>query len=390
MNKAIPFLFYYLVLSAVVSFSPYLVLHYELLNFTGAQIGLLVGIPPLLTTFTLPLLTGIADATNRHRLLLSGALLFMVTATLLLLVLETFGLILLLITFAINVFAVINPLANSATMVMLGNQQELYGRVRLGGTLGYSVTSAVMGGLVQNYTLRIAFISAAMFFFLAFLVSQKLTHHDGLTTNHADWSQVGQLFSNPYILTFLVIGFSGGLTFAAVNNYLFPYMKSLGATEMMMGFALTAGTIAEIPVMIFVNRFIKQYRAYTLAVFAVFMTAVRFLIFAIAPNAMVVLAAQLLNGLSYPLLMIAGVTYMHEVAPDGFRATAQGLFNMMLTGIGASIGGFLGGLLFDWVGLRWMYVIFALILMVLLAGVTGVRQLLPPEHIQPVPTTSAG
>ena len=65
-----PFSFYFFIFAGVASYSPYLVLYYQSLSFTGAQIGLLTGIAPLITLVSLPLMTGLADRTNRHGLIM--------------------------------------------------------------------------------------------------------------------------------------------------------------------------------------------------------------------------------------------------------------------------------------------------------------------------------
>ena len=70
-----PFVFYFLLFAGIASFGPYQVLYYQSLSFTGAQIGLLVGIAPLITMVSLPLVTGFADRTNKHRLVMGLSLL---------------------------------------------------------------------------------------------------------------------------------------------------------------------------------------------------------------------------------------------------------------------------------------------------------------------------
>ena len=146
-----------------------------------------------------------------------------------------------------------------------------------------------------------------------------------------------------------------------------------------MGLALTIGTIAEVPVLFFVSRFLQRFRAYAVVVFSMAMTGLRLLLLAVAPTPAFVLLVQLLNGFNYPLLTVAGVTYADEQAPKGFRATAQGLFNAAVGGIGAAVGGFAGGILFESMGAKGMYLVLSVFVAVVLVSVSLVRQSLPPE-----------
>jgi PPP family 3-phenylpropionic acid transporter len=374
-----PFSFYFLLFAGAASYRPYLVLYYQSLSFTGAQIGLLVGIAPLVTLVSLPLVTGLADRTNTHRLIMSLSLLAVISGLILFPYLKTFILLFCIAILNRIFFSPTIPLSDSATMFMLGDRKDLYGRIRLGGTIGFSIVATVAGSLVENYGLKIAFWSAAGVFFIAFLVSQKLVHGGEKSGKPADRGWASELLKNPHFLLFLLIGCSGGISFATINTYLFPYMKELGAGESMMGLALTIGTIAELPVLFFVSRFIKRFKAYTLMIFSIAMTGLRFLLLAVAPNPTFVLFVQLLNGFNHPLLTVAAVTYADEVAPKGFRATAQGLFTTALGGIGFAVGGFAGGLLFESVGAKGMYLVFCIFVALVLVFVSLVRHTLPPE-----------
>ena len=379
-NRVWPFSFYFLFFAGVATYFPYLVLYYQSLSFTGAQIGVLAGIAPLVTLVSLPLVTGLADRTNRHRLIMGVSFSVVVSGLVLYPFLKTFSLLLGLAIVGNLAFSPILSLSDSATMFMLGDRKDLYGRIRLGGTFGFGLVATVAGSLVESHGLRIAFWSAAGLFFLAFLVSRKLVHGGEEGAKPADMGRASDLLKNPHFLLFLMVGFSAGVSFAAIHTYLFPYMKALGAGGATMGLALTIGTISEIPVLFFVNRFIKRFKAYPLLVFAIAAIGLRLLLLAVAPNPTFVLFVQLLNGFNYPLLTVAAVTYADEHAPKGYRATAQGLFNASTGGIGSAVGGFAGGLLFESMGAEGMYLVCCLFVALILVFVGLVRRALPPER----------
>ena len=382
MRKIVPFSFYFIFFAGVASFGPYRVLYFQSLNFTGAQIGLLVGIAPLITVISLPIITGLADRTNKHRLIMSLALLIIVSALIVYPYVETFAILLVLTILYTIFFSSIMPLSASATMFMLGSRRDLFGRMRVGGTIGFSIAATVIGTFVEDNGLKIAFWSAAVLFFIAFLISQKMVHSEDVDEENnqpEDSGRASELLKNPHFLLFLLLGFSGGLSSTTLNTYLFPYMKELGAGESVMGLALTFGTLVEVPVLFFVSRFIQRFKAYPVVIFSIVMTALRFLLMAVATTPTFVLFIQLLNGFNHPLLTVAGVTYADENAPKRFRATAQGLFNAAMGGIGSAVGGFTGGLLFESIGAKGMYLCFGIFIVFILIFVSLLRRILPPE-----------
>jgi PPP family 3-phenylpropionic acid transporter len=154
-------------------------------------------------------------------------------------------------------YAPISPFADSATMFMLADEKELYGRIRLGGTLGFGLAASMAGLSVQNFGLRYAFWGSAVLLFLAFLVSQKLVFGQSRTGASIEQG-VRALLADRRWLLFLTLALAGGFALAATNNYLFSYLKELGATEAIMGLALTLGTLSEIPVLFFGHRLLRD------------------------------------------------------------------------------------------------------------------------------------
>jgi PPP family 3-phenylpropionic acid transporter len=88
---------------------------------------------------------------------------------------------------------------------------------------------------------------------------------------------------------------------------------------------------------------------------------------------------QLLNGLTFPAMWMAGVAYAHERAPAGLTTSAQGMFSAMVFGIGSAAGGFLGGPLLEILGGRGLFMTYGVIVFVILAIGVLIGRLLPEE-----------
>lgn len=388
MNKFWSFSFYFVFFAGVASFGPYRVLYYQSLDFTGAQIGLLVGIAPLITAVSLPFLTGLADKSNRHKTMMSALLFLLILLIFVYPLVTDFALMLMVAILLTVCFSAVMPFAASAIIYMLQGRRDLFGRMRLGGTIGFSIASTIIGALVESNGLRIGFWAAAIIMLGALIVSLKLEHTDKKVKKREEKGNARDLLKNPHFVLFLLLGFCGGISFTTINTYLFPYMQELGAGESIMGLALTFGTLVEIPVLFFMSNFVKRFKPYALVMFSIVMTGLRFFLLAIVPDPTLVLFVQLLNGFNHPLLTTAGAIYADEQAPEGYRATAQGLFNVAVSGIGAALGGFMGGLMFDSLGARGMYFVFGVMIVVVVIVVTFVRRFLPAENpvVIPEPT----
>ena len=360
---------------------PFLILYYERLGFSGPQIGLLTGISPLVTLASAPLWTNLADITRRHRLVVSAILVVAAGCLAALPFLTNFWLVLVTAVLLSACFVPVNSFFDSATMFMLGGQQALYGRVRLGGTFGYGIMGYLAGLLIQRYDIRLALWAAAALLLLTLIIAQYL-RYGALKPEPGQPGSARTLLADPHWWPFLALAFGGGLSTLISTNYLFAYMRELNASEAAMGLAITLSTVAEVPVLFFGNRLITRFRSGPLLMGAMVITGARLLLFYFAVTPNLVLGLQLLNGLTFPLMWLAGVAYAHEHAPASLAATAQGLFGAMVYGFGSAVGGFAGGPLFERIGGRATYIAFGLVILGIV-GLVAVAQRLAPAAPEP-------
>ena len=381
MNKIWPFSFYFLYYAAMAYFAPFIVLYYQEIRFNGPQIALLTGIPPLITLFAAPFWTNIADATHRHRLVMSLGIAITIFSVLLLQYLDTFALIFLVVVVIYFFFSPVSSLADSATIAMLGADKAKYGRVRMGGTIGWGLFALIAGTMINNYGLKLAFWGFSFFSLINLLVAQKLVYDD--STWRASLSSVGirYFLANRKWQIFLFSALLGGLGASSVASFLSPYMAEMGASKFLMGLAITIATLTELPIFFFGNRLVKRFTSQGLFMIALVMMGIRSIMYALVTTPLGVFVVQIFGGTIFPAMWLAGVAYADELAPAGLKSTAQGLFGAMSFGFGAAIGGFLGGLLLESIGGRGMYLVFGLIILGGLALIEVIKRILPIEEV---------
>ena len=380
MRKIWPFGLSFLMFAGYATVGPFFVLFYQSLGFSGTQIGVLTGIAPLVTFLIVPLWTRLADKTHRHRLLMSVALAGGILVVSLFPLPRAFAPILGLAVL-LNVFlAPVTPFADNAAMFMLGEKKNLYGRIRVGGTIGYGVAASLAGVLVHRFGLASAFWGCSSMFLLALLVSLRLVHAEPNASVHSrPKASLRAFLATPRWPLFLAVAFAGGLSLSSFN-YLFSFMAELGAKESIMGLALTIGTIAEVPILLLSHRLIKCLSPYPVLMLAILMMGIRLLLFAVSVTPGHILLSQILNCITFPLAWVAAVSYANEIAPTGLTTTAQGLLSATVYGFGMAVGGFLGGPLLERLGGRGLYLVFGVVVLAIVALVALIQSRLPAER----------
>jgi PPP family 3-phenylpropionic acid transporter len=354
MKRSWPFAFYLFYFAAAVFIQPNFVVYLQKLDFSGAQVGILAGMIPLVIMLGAPLWTALADANNRHRLIMSVTILLTVLTAILFPLVNSFALIIPLVILYALFAAPIIPFADSATMSMLAEDRAMYGRVRLGGTIGWGALALLAGPIIGAYGIRWAFWGFAAILIFTLFISQEFSY----AKKPKQESLVGDLhlvLIDTRWTLFLTLAFVAGIAFTVINSFLFPYMEELDINSTTRYIALTISTVSELPILFFANHLLTRFRAYRLLVLAMTVTGMRLLLYAAFNFQTGILAFQFLNAMTFPLFLVAGVSYANEISPEGMKSTAQGLFGAMVSGFGAAVGGFAGGLLIEAIGGRWLF-----------------------------------
>jgi len=379
-KKIWPFSFYFLYFAGFSSFLPFIVIFYQQLNFNGTQIGLLTGVPPLIILIAAPFWTGVADSAQRHKLVMSLGLVVAIVIGFLFPSASNFVLVFMLIVVFNFFYSPVSPLSDSATMTMLGEQREMYGRIRLGGTIGWGVFAPVAGFLAQKYGLKVVFWAFSVLTLINLFVGQKFSFGKA-DANAGGNGGVKVLLRDRRWIYFLSVAFLGGLGVFSATTYLYPYMKELGASETQMGIASTIATLTEMVVFFYGDRLVKRFTSQRLFMIALVLIGIRSLLYAAVNTIYLVWAVQAFGGMVFPAMWSAGVAYADEHAPAGLKSTAQGLLGAVAFGFGSAVGGFVGGPLLENIGGREMFLAFGIIILAGLALVEGAKRMFPEKNL---------
>jgi len=300
-----------------------------------------VALPGLLQIIATPLWGLVADGLQIHRVLLPLA----VAGTLLPVLLTgrtgSFELLLALVAILALFTAPVTPLADSATLALLGDQRARYGALRVWGAVGWGLSTLAAGMLVQRLGLAIVFPSYALIGALAVLVALFLPR---ASLPKVDLRAAARTMArDARWARFLGCIFLIGCCNAIINGFLSLYLQDLGASGEQIGWAIAIASISELPVLVFAPLVLRRWGARPLLICAGVLYALRAGIYIAAPSLGWALAAQVLHGPCFAALWAGGVDEAHRLAPQGMEVTAQSLFGTLFFGVATAVASVIGG-----------------------------------------------
>jgi PPP family 3-phenylpropionic acid transporter len=288
----------------------------------------------------------LADATHKHRLVLLVTIAGVWVAIAAMTRAETFASLIPVVCLFALAIAPIVPLVDNSVMAGLGERKSEYGRIRVWGSYGWGLAAAIVGIIIQQSGLSSAFIIYLVLMVVLFAISTRLpiyTASLGSSVRHG----FRVLMTNGRWLLFLGVALVEGLSLGIFLNYLFLYLDEMGASKTIMGLSLTFATLSEIPVFLYSKKMLERWGAPMLLAFSMGATVIRAFAYVAMTAPWQVLPISLLHGPTFAALWAAGVAYADQTAPAGLGATAQGLFGSAVFGLGAALGAFIGGYLYD-------------------------------------------
>lgn len=345
-------LFYGVYWGVIGMFEPYMTVHFLRLGFTGQQIGWLAAVFPLFNFLFTPLVSRLADRTNRRVLILAAAtacfaamLAFLPFPTTFLGVLPIFALVM--------VFrSPLTALADSLIARMSETHQLNFGSMRLWGSIAFTLTSLGLAAAWQRSGFKLMFwVSSACFILVvlaAFFLEEPEASKPLILGNEPPPDQprpsglpeAGILFL--LAGNFLIVGavFMAG-TFGTV------YLASLKGGEAYVGALFGLSALAEVPGMLFGRRLAHRFGDTSTLLFSYALTGVGFIGYAFSFSPLPLLLFAMLRGVGFGVFLVTTVTIINRRAPENMFATYQGLEKSLCWGLAPLLGGPLSGWIYQ-------------------------------------------
>lgn len=244
------------------------------------------------------------------------------------------------------VFVPTISVANSLAFANIKDAQKEFGLVRMGGTIGwvlaswplYFILKGTSGDALTNAQSAIFLVSGIASLALAGY-SLTLPHTPPKPATEAGeslaWVKAGRLLAIPYILVLFLVTFID----STIHNGYFAlageFLGKIGIAPENIMPVMSLGQISEILTMAVLGMVLKKMGWKVTMILGILGHAARFAVFAFMNESIpVIVAVQVLHGICYAFYFATVYIFIDAVFPKDVRTSAQGLFNLLILGLG--------------------------------------------------------
>ena len=270
-----------------------------------------------------------------------------------------------------------NSIANSIAFANIKDPQKEFGLVRMGGTIGWilaawpftfilvdwdKVHAANPQGLVKwlgtvlgsgltgeallqgtRWTYIVAGIASLVLAAYSLTLPHTPPKKIEVGADRFAWLEALKLLKQPFVLVLWIVTFVDAFVLYSYFNWTGVFLGAkpeaggVGIPGNWIMPVMSLGQIAEMLTMVILGATLKRLGWRWTMVIGILGHAARFAVYAFWPEALPVIVVQLLHGVCYAFFFATVYIFANEFFPQDVRASAQGLFNMMILGVGALV-----------------------------------------------------
>jgi PPP family 3-phenylpropionic acid transporter len=253
------------------------------------------------------------------------------------------------------------PLANSMAFQALKGRPHGYAGIRLWGTIGYILAAVGAGAVIDRLGLRMGMYGVALALMACGAVAWAGRSRERVRLAPAGLGEILEILRDRRFLTLVSATGLAWMSYGPYSTFYTIHLEALGRSRAFAGAAWALAATSELVVMLLWPRMCYWAQPRTWLMIALAAHPVRWLLSSIAHDPVLLLAIQLTHAFTFGVLYLAAVQNVERMAPEGLRATAQGVFASVTFGVGGLVGNSLGGFLYEPLGMTALYIAAALV-----------------------------
>jgi nucleoside transporter len=154
------------------------------------------------------------------------------------------------------------------------------------------------------------------------------------------WLEAVRLLKVPCVMVLFVVTFFDAAVHQCYFIWTNDFLKHVGIAANWVMPVMSIGQMAEIGTMAILGLALKRLGWCRTMVLGILAHGLRFALFALAPVPSLVVAINLIHGVCYAFFFASVYIFVDDFFPKDARASAQGLFNFLILGLGPFVANF--------------------------------------------------
>jgi len=256
-------------------------------------------------------------------------------------------------------------LSDSLITMNLSNPAKNYGKIRIAGCLGFSISALIsrLTGLVKddsNFTILMGicfYFSIYGFFILIFHIQKKKTigveekNSNSLKTK----SNINNLSSLPPVFWIgMLVIFFNTMGISLNYNFFSIFLKHRFHLESVAGL-WAVGPFVEIPFFFFSGHIFSRFKLTTVWTFCLILGIIQLLLYSMASSILSVYLIRSTTGINFALFHASCVGFVRKHSSSHNRGVAMGIYSAIEFGLAISISGFISGIIIENFGFEMLF-----------------------------------
>jgi PPP family 3-phenylpropionic acid transporter len=331
-------LFYFCYYAALGAYTPYVGTWVDALGHGGYVVGGMLGLWYGTRIVAPPAWAALTERSPRPglwffagcvlTLLCFAGFLFTRSAWALLAVMAVFGLF----------YNAVMPQFEAMTLTALGPRSDLYGRLRVWGSIGFLGVAGSYGALLDDFG-GAAFPWLALPLFIAMAWAAWLHRNDQPPAHVDTAADAGHLWKRPGVRRFLIVALLMQAGFGPFYVFYTLHLQAHGHSGAVIGGLWALGVVIEILMFWQAPKLIARFGASRLLLICLAATVLRWLLTAFFADSLPVMAlAQATHALSFATFYACCMRLMADFFPGRRAGAGQSLFFGFSQGVGGVLG----------------------------------------------------
>lgn len=347
---------YFIIYGFMACYYPFITLYFTIKGLSYSQIGIALAVNSLVGVVVQPIWGYITDKyLDKRSSLLISIIMSCIVVWLFSLVKTWISILIVLIIFMIFL-SPIASLADSYCYDLMEKDKAIqYGKVRLMGSAGYAVIALVMGIIIKKTTINSTFYVYFMLSIIGFFLLKTVSFKGRPTAYKINPNDLLILIKNKKFFIFIITVFFINTSMGANSNYITILIQKTGGDVSNLGLLWFVVAISELPAFFFGYKLLKKVGDMNLYIICFILYILRYFLDSICQNYNTVILIQLMQGITFPLYLVAALNYINRIVPKKMRTSGITLYSAIGSGLGSFVGNMGGGFLLQYSNVFTLY-----------------------------------